>query len=177
MAEGVLEREYIHSSSYRLRGMAVPQLVWVDVESSSTSPFAANISNCLAREVSFTPGTREDEIFRIAAAQLLKKAERCRRYADSASLRPFAEEVNLASVIECLDVLPTDNRDLRDSATQEIRALDQDVVALGVAVEMSGLGDGRKQQADLLLVQRERGLLGMEQRATRHRVTRHPCNR
>ena len=52
MAEGVLEREYIHSSSYRLRGMAVPQLVWMDVESSSTSPFAANISNCLACEVS-----------------------------------------------------------------------------------------------------------------------------
>ena len=32
MAEGVLEREYIHSSSYRLRGMAVPQLVRVNVE-------------------------------------------------------------------------------------------------------------------------------------------------
>ena len=128
MAEGVLEREYIHSSSYRLRGMAVPQLVWVDVESSSTSPFAANISNCLAREVSFAPGTREDEIFRIAAAQLLKKVERCRRYADSASLRPFAEEVNLASVIECLDVFPTDRRDLRDHATQQVTPLNQGVI-------------------------------------------------
>ena len=128
MAEGVLEREYIHSSSYRLRGMAVPQLVWVDVESSSTSPFAANISNCLAREVSFTPGTREDEILRIAAAQLLKKVERCRRYADSASLRPFAEEVNLASVIEYLDVFPTDRRDLRDPATQQVTPLNQGVI-------------------------------------------------
>ena len=72
MAEGVLEREYIHSSSYRLRGMAVPQLVWVDVEPSSTSPFAANISNCLACEVSFTAGAREDESLLIAAAKLLK---------------------------------------------------------------------------------------------------------
>ena len=112
MSERRLEREDIHSSLYRVRGMAVPQLVWVDVESSSTSPFAANISNCLAREVSFAAGTREDEILLIAAAQLLKKVERCRRYADSASLRPFAEEVNLASVIECLDVFPTDSRDL-----------------------------------------------------------------
>ena len=127
--------------------------------------------------MSFAPGTRKDEIFHIAAAQLLKKVERCRRYADSASLRPFAEEVNLASVIECLDVFPTDNRDLGDSATQEIRALNEDVVALGVAVEMSGSSDGRKEQADLLFVQREGGLLGMEQRATRHRVTRHPRNR
>ena len=48
----------------------------------------------------------------------------------------------MPAVIEHFDVLPSDNRDLRDPATQEIRALDQDVVALGVAVEMSGSGDG-----------------------------------
>ena len=112
MAEGVLEREYIHSSSYRLRGMAVPQLVRVNVEPGGASPLPANISNCLAREVSFAPGTREDEIFRIAAAQLLKESKRCWRYANSPPLRSFAEEVNLASVIECLDVFPTDSRDL-----------------------------------------------------------------
>ena len=128
MSERRLEREDIHSSLYRVRGMAVPQLVWVDVESSSTSPFAANISNCLACEVSFAAGTREDEILRIAAAQLLKKVERCRRYADSASLRPFAEEVNLASVIEHLDVFPTDRRDLRDPATQQVTPLNQGVI-------------------------------------------------
>ena len=112
MSERRLELEDIDPSLYRVRGMAVPQLVWVDVESSSTSPFAANISNCLACEVSFAAGTREDESLRIAAAQLLKKVERCCRYADSASLRPFAEEMNLASVIEYLDVFPTDSRDL-----------------------------------------------------------------
>ena len=61
MAEGVLEREYIHSSSYRLRGMAVPQLVRVNVEAGGSSPLPANISNCLAREMSFTAGAREDE--------------------------------------------------------------------------------------------------------------------
>jgi len=48
----------------------------------------ANISNCLACEMPSPTGTREDEIFRIAAAQLLKKVERCCRYADSADLHP-----------------------------------------------------------------------------------------
>ena len=72
MAEGVLEREYIHSSLYRVRRMAVPQLVWVDVESSSTSPFAANLSNCLACEMPLTAGAREDESLLIAAAKFLK---------------------------------------------------------------------------------------------------------
>ena len=124
VTEGGLKREYVHAPLHSVCGMAVPQLVWVDVESSSTSPFAANISNCLAREVSFTPGTREDEIFRIAAAQLLKESKRCWRYANSPPLRSFAEEVNLASVIECLDVSPTDSRDLRDPASEQVRTFD-----------------------------------------------------
>ena len=132
MSERRLESEDIDPSLYRVRGMAVPQLVWVDVESSSTSPFAANISNCLAREVSFTPGTREDEIFRIAAAQSLKESKRCWRYANSPPLRSFADEVNLASVIESLDVSPTDNSDLRDPASEQVRTFDQLVVALSV---------------------------------------------
>ena len=34
MSEGRLKREYVDSPLYRVRGMAVPQLVWVDVESS-----------------------------------------------------------------------------------------------------------------------------------------------
>ncbi len=112
MSERRLESEDIDSSLYRVRRMAVPQLVWVDVEPGGSSPLPANISNCLACEMPSPPGTREDEIFRIAAAQVLKESNRCWRYANSPPLRSFAEEVNLASVIECLDVFPTDNRDL-----------------------------------------------------------------
>ena len=110
MSERRLESEDIDPSLYRVRRMAVPQLVWVDVEPGGSSPLPANISNCLACEMPSPPGTREDEIFRIAAAQLLEESKRCWRYANSPPLRSFAEEVNLASVIECLDVIPTDNR-------------------------------------------------------------------
>ena len=128
MPEGDLKCEYVHAPLHRVCGMTVPQLVRVDVESSSTSPFAANISNCLACEVSFTAGTREDESLRIAAAQLLKESKRCWRYANSPPLGSFAEEGNLASVIERLDVSPTDSRDLRDPATQQVTPLNQDVI-------------------------------------------------
>ena len=72
MSERRLERENIHSSLNRVRGMAVPQLVWVDVEPGCSSILPANISNCLACEMPSPPGTRENEIFRIAAAKLLK---------------------------------------------------------------------------------------------------------
>ncbi|AII44428.1 hypothetical protein KR100_13830 [Synechococcus sp. KORDI-100] len=72
MAVGGLAREYIHSSSSRLCVMAVPQLVRVNVEAGGSSAFSTNISHCMVREVSFTAGTREDEIVRITAAKLMK---------------------------------------------------------------------------------------------------------
>ena len=152
MAEGVLEREYIHSSSYRLRGMAVPQLVRVNVEASGSSPLPANISNRLSSEVSLSSGTRKYIAVSFAAAKRLKKLERVTGHSNSPCFGSFSKEVNLTAIGENFDVLPSDNRDLRNSATQEIRALNEDVVALGVAVEVSRSGDGRKQQADLLLV-------------------------
>ena len=66
----------------------------------------------------------------------------------------------MSPVIEHFDVLPSDNRDLRNPATQQIHALNQDVIALGVAVDVSRSGNGCEQQADLLLIQGERCLLG-----------------
>ena len=76
MAEGVLEREYIHSSSYRLRGMAVPQLVRVNVEASGSSPLPANISNRLLSEMSFATGARKNIAVSFPAAKRVKKQER-----------------------------------------------------------------------------------------------------
>ena len=150
MPEGGLKREYVHAPLHSVCGMALPQLVWVNVEPGGASPLPANISNCLACEMPIPPGTREDEIFRIAAAQLLKESKRCWRYANSSPLGSFAEKVDLPSAIENLDVSPTDSRDLRDPASEQIRTFDQGVIALGVAIKMSGPGDGRHQQPELL---------------------------
>ena len=134
MSERRLESENIDSSLYRVRRMAVPQLVWVNVEPGGSSPLPADISDGLPCEMPIPPGTREDELFIRAAAKSLKEAKRCWRYANSASLGSFAEEVNLASVIECLDVFPTDNRDLRDPASEQVRTFDEHVVPLGFGI-------------------------------------------
>ena len=134
MTEGGFKREYVHAPLDSVCGMAVPQLVWIDVEPGGASPLPANISNCLACEMPIPPGTRENELFIRAAAKSLKEAKRCWRYANSASLGAFADEVNLASVIESLDVSPTDNSDLRDPASEQVRTFDQHVVALSVGV-------------------------------------------
>ena len=72
MSEHRLGSEDTDPSLYRMRGMAVPQLVRVNVEASGSSPLPATISNCLAREMSFTAGAREDESLLIAAAKFLK---------------------------------------------------------------------------------------------------------
>ena len=134
MTERGLKREYVHAPLHSVCGMAVPQLVWVNVEPCGSAPLAADLPDGLACEMPIPPGTREDEIFRIAAAQSLKESKRCWRYANSPPLRSFADEVNLASVIESLDVSPTDNSDLRDPASEQVRTFDQHVVALSVVV-------------------------------------------
>ena len=112
MSEGRLKREYVDSPLYRVRGMAVPQLVWVDVEPGSSSPLPTNISNRLSSELSLSSGARKYIAVSFAAAKRLKKLERVTGHSNSPCFASFAEEVNLASVIECLDVFPTDNRDL-----------------------------------------------------------------
>ena len=149
----------------------------MNVKTGGSSPLSAYISNRLSSEMSLATGARKYIAVSFAAAKRVKKLERVTGHSDSPCFGSFSKEVNLTAIGENFDVPPSDNRDLRNSATQEVRALDQDVIALGVAVEVSGSGDGRKEQADLLFVQRERRLLGMEQRATRHRVARHPCDR
>ena len=128
MAEGVLEREYIHSSSYRLRGMAVPQLVRVNVEASGSSPLPANISNRLSSEVSLSSGTRKYIAVSFAAAKRLKKLERVTGHSNSPCFASFAKQVDLTAIGENFDVLPTDSRDLRDPATQQVTPLNQGVI-------------------------------------------------
>ena len=128
MAEGVLEREYIHSSSYRLRGMAVPQLVRVNVEASGSSPLPANISNRLSSEVSLSSGTRKYIAVSFAAAKRLKKLERVTGHSNSPCFAPFAKQVDLTAIGENFDVLQTDRRDLGDPATQQVTPLNQGVI-------------------------------------------------
>ena len=47
MTEAGLNRKYVHAPLYSVCGMAMPQLVWMDLEASSSSPLAAKISNRL----------------------------------------------------------------------------------------------------------------------------------
>ena len=151
MAEGVLEREYIHSSSYRLRGMAVPQLVRVNVEASGSSPLPANISNRLSSEMSLATGARKYIAVSFAAAKRVKKLERVTGHSNSPCFGSFSKEVNLTAIGENFDVPPSDNRNLRNSATQEIRTPDKGVITNSIAIEMSSPGNRRHQQPHLFI--------------------------
>ena len=48
------DREYVHAPLHSMCGMAVPELVWVDMEASSSSPLLAHISDGLSYEVPLT---------------------------------------------------------------------------------------------------------------------------
>ena len=76
VSERCLESEYINSTLNSVRRMAVPQLVWVDVESRGSSPLAADLPDGLPCEVPLSAGAREYKRLSFAAAKRLKKLQR-----------------------------------------------------------------------------------------------------
>ena len=71
-----MKREYIDSPLYRVCGMAVTQLMQVDVEPCCSSPLSADFSDGLSFEMSLSAGTREYISLSFAAAKRLKKLQR-----------------------------------------------------------------------------------------------------
>ena len=76
MPEGGLKREYVHAPLHSVCGMAVPQLVRVNVEPCGSSPLAADLPNGLPYEVPLSAGAREYKRLSFAAAKRLKKLQR-----------------------------------------------------------------------------------------------------
>ena len=142
VTEGGLKREYVHAPLHSVCGMAVPQLVWVNVKTGGSSPLSANISNRLSSEMSLATGARKYIAVSFAAAKRVKKLERVTGHSNSPCFGSFSKEVNLTAIGENFDVLPFDTRNLRNSATQEIRTPNKGVITLGVAIQMGSSGDG-----------------------------------
>ena len=99
MSEGRLKREYVDSPLYRVRGMAVPQLVWVNVKTGGSSPLSAYISDGLSCEVPSCSGAWKDKAAIFAAAKSFKQRQRVTGYSDSASFSSLPKEVNLTSIV------------------------------------------------------------------------------
>ena len=72
MPEGGLESEYVYAPLHSMCRMAVPQLVWVDVKTGSSSPLSADISDGLPGEMPLSAGAREYISLSFAAAQALE---------------------------------------------------------------------------------------------------------
>ena len=113
-----MKREYVHAPLHSVCGMAVPQLVWVNVKTGGSSPLSAYISNRLSSEMSLATGARKYIAVSFAAAKRVKKLERVTGHSNSPCFGSFSKEVNLTAIGENFDVLPPDSCDLRDPATQ-----------------------------------------------------------
>ena len=135
-----MKREYVYAPLHSVCGMAVPQLVWVDVEARCSAPLPANISNRLSSEMSLSSGARKYIVVSFAAAKRVKKLERVTGHSNSPCFGSFSKQVNLTAIGENFDVLPFDTRNLRNSATQEIRTPDKGVITNSVAIEMNQQG-------------------------------------
>ena len=110
MTERGLKREYVHAPLHSVCGMAVPQLVWVDVKPCRPAPLSTDLSNRLSSEVSVSAGARKYIAVSFAAAKRLKKLERVTGHSNSPCFASFAKQVDLTAIGENFDVLPTDSR-------------------------------------------------------------------
>ena len=99
MPERRLESEDIDSSLNRVRGMAMPQLVWVNVKARSSSPLSTHISDGLPCEVPSCSGAWKDKAAIFAAAKSFKQRQRVTGYSDSASFSSLPKEVNLTAIV------------------------------------------------------------------------------
>ena len=169
-----MKREYVHAPLHSVCGMAVPQLVWVNVEPCCPAPLSTDLSNRLSSEVSVSAGARKYIAVSFAAAKRVKKLERVTGHSNSPCFGSFSKQVNLTAIGENFDVPPSDNRNLRNSATQEIRTPDKGVITNGVAIVMNSLGNRCHQQPHLFIGQATGRLLGVELRPARDRITWHP---
>ena len=77
VTERGLKREYVHAPLHSVCGMAVPQLVWVNVETGGSSPLPANISNRLSSEMSLCHGDSEIHSCQLRRGQAREKARAC----------------------------------------------------------------------------------------------------
>ena len=94
-----MKREYVHAPLHSVRGMAVPQLVWVNMEPGGSSPLLAYISDGLSCEVPSCSGAWKDKAAIFAAAKSFKQRQRVTGYSDSASFSSLPKEVNLTSIV------------------------------------------------------------------------------
>ncbi len=93
--------------------MAVPQLVWVDVEPCGSSPLAADLPNGLPCEVPLSAGAREYKRLSFAAAKGLEQLQRVGADANGAVLAPLTQQANVAALIQRFDVFPPQTAQLR----------------------------------------------------------------
>ena len=74
--------------------------------------------------------TWEKPVLRLAAAKRLKQIHGVGADSDGAGFAALTQEVNLASVLQAFDVLPTQGAEFRNTTADEIAAFDHHPITL-----------------------------------------------
>ena len=128
MSEGRLKSEDITSPLNRVRRMAMPQLMRVDVETCDSSPHRHASGHRLKGQWAIPFIAWKKPVTRLAAAQRLEQRQRVGADADGAGFAALTQQPNVAAFIQRLNVLPPQTAQLRYTAPEQIRPTDHDVV-------------------------------------------------
>ena len=119
MSKFCLKSRYAYFPLHRVGGMAVPQLVWVKGKPAARPnfrqicPMACRVRCLSLRGLGNTQvsASRRPKPSNKASVSLETRTTH-------SAFGSFAEEVNLTTIGENFDALPTDRHDLKDPATQ-----------------------------------------------------------
>lgn len=134
-----------------MSGMGVTATVRVQVHVGSLSPSGHASGHPLPGQSPIPFITWKEPVLGSAAAQRLEQLQRGGADANGAGLAALAEEVNLASAIQRLDVLPLQAAQLGHPAAQEITALHHHEVTAGGGAGGGSSGDGGQHHAEIVL--------------------------
>ena len=105
--------------------------------------------NCLTCQVCPWPLPFEDEIKWCAAAQRLKQSHCVATNADHSRFRSFAEQMNLAAIVQPFNVIPFQPRYFADATPQQVRTFDQNIITLSLRAANGGPCDYRQQASQI----------------------------
>ena len=97
MAQGVLQAERIDAPPDGMSRVAVPQAVWMQVQSQPGAPFPANRSDCLSAQVAGSAIAWEQEVVLFLAPEALEKAQGFAADSNGPGFAAFAHKVNLGA--------------------------------------------------------------------------------
>ena len=150
MPPGGLKREDIDPSPDAVSGVGVPATMGIKVHIGSPAPLGHPSGNPLTGHRPLTPVAGEHPDIRFAAAQALKQKKRLGPDKDHASHAPLAQEIDLTTNLNRLNIPASEAAQFRNPSAEEVAALNHHEVPASRGTAIGSVSDGGQHHAEIV---------------------------